>query len=822
MTTVHAYTNDQELLDLAHDDLRRARAAAVNIVPASTGAARATSLVLAVDEGAGSTAPHCGSRVQDGSITDFTGILGREVDARRSTRRSGRRRDGPAGQGARLHRGRDRLDRHRRLAGVVHLRRGSPLIPIGDGDTRQGLRLVRQRVGLLEPPRDLVEIVGAPPTGERLPQLEDLPAPTGEAGPRPGRLQRAPDRVDGQRRRRLPDPGRRSRRFDTCSSQAPRSRRCTHLGRPKGKPDPRYSTWRRSARGSTELAPGVELLENLRFDPGEEANDPAFVDRLVAGSRLLRERRLRGLPPGPRLGRRPPAACPRPPGGCSPRRSRCSARLLHDPARPVRRGPRRREGRGQARRPRGAARPKVDALIVGGGMAFTFLAAPGHDGRGLAARRRQSMPAGRCWRAVGARSSSRPTSSRSGPTASAGRRGSPSVRALAHRRLVGLDIGPEHGSAFADAIAGARRPCLERPDGRLRGRPFRGRHPTVAEAVAECRGFTVVGGGDQRRRSTTSASPTRSTTSRPAAARRSSSSRPATCRVWRRSAHADPGERRRDECRARLLICGNWKMHENHFEALKLVQELAALLAATPLAAGVEMSASTRRSPRCAPCRPRSRPTTAVALGAQNCHFEERGAFTGEVSAGDARQADVTYVIAGHSERRQLFGETDEDRPQEARRDPPPAACGRSVCRRDAETSGRPARPRQGSPARSRPRSPAGRPRGRPLVVAYEPIWAIGTGAAPPRRTPRRCARRSAGAGRDLGGGAAARRASSTAGRSRRRTRPSCSPARTSTAPLVGGASLEAAKFHAIALAAADARRLRETAGVQGPASLRS
>jgi glyceraldehyde 3-phosphate dehydrogenase len=78
MTTVHAYTNDQNLLDLVHKDLRRARAAAVNIVPSSTGAARATSLVLSHMkgrlDGTGLRVP-----VPDGSITDFTGILGREV-----------------------------------------------------------------------------------------------------------------------------------------------------------------------------------------------------------------------------------------------------------------------------------------------------------------------------------------------------------------------------------------------------------------------------------------------------------------------------------------------------------------------------------------------------------------------------------------------------------------------------------------------------------------------------------------------------------------------------------------------------------------------
>ncbi len=78
MTTIHAYTNDQNLLDLQHKDLRRARAAAVNIVPSSTGAAKATSLVLpelkGKMDGVAMRVP-----VPDGSVTDLVAILGREV-----------------------------------------------------------------------------------------------------------------------------------------------------------------------------------------------------------------------------------------------------------------------------------------------------------------------------------------------------------------------------------------------------------------------------------------------------------------------------------------------------------------------------------------------------------------------------------------------------------------------------------------------------------------------------------------------------------------------------------------------------------------------
>ncbi len=78
MTTVHAYTNDQNLLDLAHKDLRRARASAVNVVPSSTGAARATSLVLESMKGKlDGTALRV--PVQCGSITDFTAVLANEA-----------------------------------------------------------------------------------------------------------------------------------------------------------------------------------------------------------------------------------------------------------------------------------------------------------------------------------------------------------------------------------------------------------------------------------------------------------------------------------------------------------------------------------------------------------------------------------------------------------------------------------------------------------------------------------------------------------------------------------------------------------------------
>jgi glyceraldehyde 3-phosphate dehydrogenase len=78
MTTVHAYTGDQSLVDGPHKDLRRARSAAINIIPSSTGAARATGLVLESMQGK-LDGQSLRVPVPDGSITDFTGVLGQEV-----------------------------------------------------------------------------------------------------------------------------------------------------------------------------------------------------------------------------------------------------------------------------------------------------------------------------------------------------------------------------------------------------------------------------------------------------------------------------------------------------------------------------------------------------------------------------------------------------------------------------------------------------------------------------------------------------------------------------------------------------------------------
>ena len=150
MTTVHAYTGDQNLLDGPHKDLRRARSAAVNIIPTTTGAARAVGQVL----------PELAGRldgvalrvpVVDGSLVDLAVLLDREVTVdevnaafEAAARSRGARRTAAL-------RGRAvRVRRRGRRAGVLRLRR---LADPGRRPVREGLRLVRQRVGLRLPTR---------------------------------------------------------------------------------------------------------------------------------------------------------------------------------------------------------------------------------------------------------------------------------------------------------------------------------------------------------------------------------------------------------------------------------------------------------------------------------------------------------------------------------------------------------------------------------------------------------------------------------------------------------------------------------------------
>ena len=175
------------------------------------------------------------------------------------------------------------------------------------------------------------------------------------------------------------------------------------------------------------------------------------------------------------------------------------------------------------------------------------------------------------------------------------------------------------------------------------------------------------------------------------------------------------------------LMSGNWKMHHNHFEAIAAVQKLSYNLTPADYEA-VDVSIHPPFTDL------RSIQTIIDAdkldllLGAQHCHWEDQGAFTGEIAPPMLAKLQVDYVIAGHSERRELFGETDEDVNRKvkailAQAMTPILCCGETLEEREAGgTEDKVAGQVTAGLAGVKPEVVAA------LVIAYEPIWAIGTG----------------------------------------------------------------------------------------------
>jgi len=177
----------------------------------------------------------------------------------------------------------------------------------------------------------------------------------------------------------------------------------------------------------------------------------------------------------------------------------------------------------------------------------------------------------------------------------------------------------------------------------------------------------------------------------------------------------------------RPIVAGNWKMHKDHLEAVQLVQKLGYVLdeddhdnqdvvVCPPFVSlrSVQTVLEADRNP--------------VQLGAQDCHPQDAGAFTGEVSASMLVRLAVRYVIAGHSERRQLFGETDQVVREKVaaiqRHGMRPILCvGETLEQRQAaEAEAVVSAQLHGSLQGIGVEDPEA------LVIAYEPVWAIGTG----------------------------------------------------------------------------------------------
>ncbi len=528
-----------------------------------------------------------------------------------------------------------------------------------------------------------------------------------------------------------------------------------HLGRPKGAPDPAYSlapvaarlgellgqdvafatdTVGDSARSVVDgLQDGqVAVLENVRFNAGETSKDEAergaFADQLAAladafvsdGFGVVHRKQASVYDVAQRL--------PHAMGGLVATELEVMKRLTESPERPyvvVLGGSKVSDKLGVIDNLLG----KADKLLIGGGMVFTFLKAQGHEvGRSLLEEDQLDICRAYLERAK-----------ESGveivlPTDVVVDTTFPSGDTEPHPSVVpadeipadaiGLDIGPESGAAFAAALADARTVFWNGPMGVFEVDAFAEGTRAVAQALTEVDGLSVVGGGD-------SAAAVRAARLRRVRLRAHLHRRRGQPRVPRGQGaprHQGPGGLSMASKRVPLMA-GNWKMNLNHQEAVVLVQKLAWTLSDKRHDYGkVEVVVvppfTDLRSVQTLVDGDR----LSVRYGAQDVSTHESGAYTGEISAGMLAKLGCSYVVVGHSERREYHAETDEVVNAKAHR---ALAAGMTpiVCvgeglevRQSGEHVAYTLAQLDGSLAGFSAEQVAG------LVVAYEPVWAIGTG----------------------------------------------------------------------------------------------
>jgi phosphoglycerate kinase len=290
---------------------------------------------------------------------------------------------------------------------------------------------------------------------------------------------------------------------------------CGHLGRPKGAVDPQYSMGPVAARlgellgVDVTLAPAVVgpavdaakdaagpgavlLLENLRFEAGETANDPAFADALVAGCDAAVNEAFGASHRAHASIVGPPPRVPTAGGRLLVREVEVLGRLLESPARPfvaILGGAKVSDKLGVI----DALLERCDTILVGGAMAFTFLVAQGH---GIGDSLVEPDMVDQCRRLLESGRVQVPVDVVVADDISADAATAVVPASAMPDGRKGLDVGPETAAMFADAIAEAGTVLWNGPMGVFELEPFAAGTRTVAQAVADARGFTVVGGGD--------------------------------------------------------------------------------------------------------------------------------------------------------------------------------------------------------------------------------------------------------------------------------------------------------------------------------------
>lgn len=267
---------------------------------------------------------------------------------------------------------------------------------------------------------------------------------------------------------------------------------CSHLGRPKGQPNPKYSMDPVRAR-LAELAPGVELLENLRFDAGEEGNDPAFVATLVEGIDMYVDDAFGACHRAHASIVGPPRTLPSAMGLLLEKEVEVLLGLRDHPKHPfvaVLGGSKISDKLGVVE----ALLRSVDALVVGGAMCFTFLAAQGNPiGDSLF----EPDQVDTCRRLLAESAASGKTIHLPEDIVGVDAQGNfATFGTRLPEGAKGFDIGPGSAAAFSDVIMDARTVFWNGPMGMFEDPRFEAGTRTVAQAMADTKAFTVVGGGD--------------------------------------------------------------------------------------------------------------------------------------------------------------------------------------------------------------------------------------------------------------------------------------------------------------------------------------
>lgn len=359
---------------------------------------------------------------------------------------------------------------------------------------------------------------------------------------------------------------------------------------------------------------------------------------------------------------------------------------------------------------------KADAIIIGGGMAYTFFAAQGDSiGTSLCEADKLDLAKGLLEKAAAKGVKLLlPVDNVVADAFSADANAKTVDSTQMPDGWMGLDIGPKTIALFSETIATAKTVVWNGPMGVFEFDRFAEGTRSVAKAVADSSAISIIGGGDSA-----------------AAVEKLGYADQVTHISTGGGASLEflegkvlPGiDSLLDKVPCRTFAAGNWKMNAGTpDEAVKLITALKPLVkdATSKIALGVPFMAI--------PAALEATAYTNIKIAAQNCHFNDKGAYTGEISPVWLAKLGVTYVILGHSERREYFAETDETVNKKVKAAltwglKPIVCCGESLDQRESGVTfdwikGQIVGAFKDIPAEKLCQ----------ITIAYEPIWAIGTG----------------------------------------------------------------------------------------------